>query len=39
MSLAITEHFLWYLPAQAMSLAPVCAMQIVLAGKEELFDV
>jgi uncharacterized protein len=35
----ITEHFLHYSPAQALSLAPDCAIQIVLAGKEELFDV
>lgn len=35
----ITEHFLRYSPAEAMGLAPDCASQIVLAGKEELFDV
>jgi hypothetical protein len=34
----IAEHFLRYSPAQAMNLAPECAFQIVLAGKEELFD-
>jgi pimeloyl-ACP methyl ester carboxylesterase len=34
----ITEHFLRYSPAQALVLAPECAVQIVLAGKEELFD-
>jgi len=35
----ISEHFLRYSPAQAMALAPDCAVQIVLAEKEELFDV
>ena len=35
----IAEHFLRYSPAHALSLAPDCAVQIVLAGKEELFDV
>lgn len=35
----IAEHFLGYSPAQAMSLASDCAIQIVLAGKEELFDI
>jgi len=35
----IAEHFLRYSPARAMSLAPDCAIQIVLAGHEELFDV
>ncbi len=35
----IAEHFLRYSPAEALSLAPDCAIQIVLAGKEELFDV
>jgi uncharacterized protein len=34
----ISDHFLHYSPADAMSLAPDCAMQIVLAGNEELFD-
>jgi uncharacterized protein len=34
----IRDHFLFYSPAQAMALAPDCAMQIVLAEKEELFD-
>jgi len=34
----ITEHFLRYSPARTLSLAPDCAVQIVLAGKEELFD-
>ena len=34
----ITEHFLRYSPAQVLGLAPECAIQIVLAGKEELFD-
>lgn len=34
----ITEHFLRYSPAQALAHAPECAVQIVLAGKEELFD-
>ena len=34
----ISEHFLSYSPAEAMSLAPDCAIQIVLAGNEELFD-
>jgi uncharacterized protein len=35
----IAEHFLRYAPAQTLNLAPDCAVQIVLAGKEELFDV
>lgn len=35
----IAEHFLSYSPSQAMSLALECAIQIVLAGKEELFDI
>jgi pimeloyl-ACP methyl ester carboxylesterase len=35
----IAEHFLRYWPAQTLGLAPDCAVQIVLAGKEELFDV
>ena len=35
----IAEHFLRYAPAQILNLAPDCAVQIVLAGKEELFDV
>jgi uncharacterized protein len=34
----ISEQFLTYSPADAMGLAPDCAMQIVLAGNEELFD-
>jgi pimeloyl-ACP methyl ester carboxylesterase len=36
---ALTEHFLRYSPGQTLSLAPDCAVQVVLAGKEELFDV
>ena len=35
----IAENFLPYSPVQAMSLAPNCAIQIVLAAKEELFDI
>jgi pimeloyl-ACP methyl ester carboxylesterase len=34
----IRDHFLSYSPAEAMNLAPDCALQIVLAGNEELFD-
>jgi uncharacterized protein len=34
----IREHFFSYSPADAISLAPDCAVQIVLAGHEELFD-
>ena len=34
----IAEHFIRFSPAQAMMLAPDCAIQIVLAGKEQLFD-
>jgi uncharacterized protein len=34
----IAEHFLRYSPEQTLSLAPDCAVQIVLAGKEEVFD-
>lgn len=34
----ISDHFLPYSPADAMSLAPDCAIQLVLAGNEELFD-
>jgi alpha-beta hydrolase superfamily lysophospholipase len=34
----IRDHFLTYVPAEAMRLAPDCAFQIVLAGNEELFD-
>ena len=34
----ITENFLRFSPAQAMNLAPDCAIQIVLAGNEQLFD-
>lgn len=34
----VTEHFVRYSPAQALALASDCAVQIVLAGKEELFD-
>ena len=34
----IRDHFLTYVPADAMRLAPDCAFQIVLAGNEELFD-
>jgi pimeloyl-ACP methyl ester carboxylesterase len=35
----VSEHFLRYSPAQTLALAPDCAIQIVLAEKEELFDV
>lgn len=35
----IAEHFLRYSPAQSLMNAPDCAVQIVLARKEELFDV
>jgi len=34
----IAEHFIRYSPAQTLMAAPDCAVQIVLAGKEELFD-
>jgi dienelactone hydrolase len=34
----VAEHFIRFSPAQAMTLAPDCAIQIVLAGKEQLFD-
>jgi uncharacterized protein len=34
----IRDHFMSYSPADAMSLASDCAIQIVLAGNEELFD-
>jgi alpha-beta hydrolase superfamily lysophospholipase len=34
----IRDHFFSYSPAEAMGLAPDCALQIVLAGNEELFD-
>ena len=34
----IRDHFFSYSPADAISLAPDCAVQIVLAGHEELFD-
>jgi hypothetical protein len=32
----IRDHFLWCSPADAMILAPDCAVQIVLAGNEGL---
>ena len=35
----IAEHFLRFSPAQVLSLASDCAVQVVLAGKEELFDI
>jgi len=35
----IAEHFLSFSPAGAMNLRPDCAIQIVLAGKDELFDI
>lgn len=35
----IAEHFLRYSPAEAIERASGCAIQIVLAGNEELFDV
>jgi len=35
----IAEHFLRFSPAQALGLASDCAIQVVLAGKEELFDI
>jgi dienelactone hydrolase len=34
----IRDHFVFFSPAQAMMLAPDCAMQFVLAENEELFD-
>jgi dienelactone hydrolase len=34
----IGDHFLTFVPAEAMRLAPDCAFQVVLAGNEELFD-
>ena len=34
----IRDHFISYSPADAIALAPDCAMQFVLAGNEELFD-
>jgi len=34
----IRDHFLTFVPAEAMRQAPDCAFQIVLAGNEELFD-
>jgi hypothetical protein len=34
----IAEHFIGYSPAQTLLAATGCAVQIVLAGKEELFD-
>jgi hypothetical protein len=34
----IAEHFIGYSPAQILLAATGCAVQIVLAGKEELFD-
>jgi hypothetical protein len=37
-SAPISEHFLGYSPAQAMSLAPDSAIQIVLARKGKLSD-
>jgi len=35
----IAEHFLAFSPATAMNLNPDCAVQLVLAGKDELFDI
>jgi pimeloyl-ACP methyl ester carboxylesterase len=35
----IAEHFLAFSPAGAMNLNSGCAVQIVLAGKDELFDI
>jgi alpha-beta hydrolase superfamily lysophospholipase len=35
----IAEHFIGYSPATTRQLATDCALQIVLAGKEQLFDV
>jgi pimeloyl-ACP methyl ester carboxylesterase len=35
----ITEHFIGYSPATTMQLATDCALQVVLAGNEQLFDV
>jgi uncharacterized protein len=35
----IAEHFLAFSPAAAMNLNPDCALQLVLAGKDELFDI
>ncbi len=35
----IAEHFLRYSPAQSLMNAPDCAVQVVLAGKEQLFDI
>jgi hypothetical protein len=34
----IAEHFIGYSPAQTLLAATGCAVQIVLAGKEELFE-
>jgi len=35
----IAEHFLAFSPAAAINLNPDCALQLVLAGKDELFDI
>jgi pimeloyl-ACP methyl ester carboxylesterase len=35
----IAEHFLGFSPARSLSTASGCAVQLVLAGREELFDV
>jgi pimeloyl-ACP methyl ester carboxylesterase len=35
----ITEHFLTYSPLQSIRMAPDCAIQLILAGKEQLFDI
>jgi pimeloyl-ACP methyl ester carboxylesterase len=35
----ITEHFLSYSPLQSIRSAPDCAVQLILAGKEQLFDI
>jgi pimeloyl-ACP methyl ester carboxylesterase len=35
----IAEHFLAFSPAAAMNLNPAYALQLVLAGKDELFDI
>jgi dipeptidyl aminopeptidase/acylaminoacyl peptidase len=34
----ISERFLRYSPARVMNLNPDCAIQVILAGNEELFD-
>jgi pimeloyl-ACP methyl ester carboxylesterase len=35
----LAEHFIGFSPARSLGLASTCAVQLVLAGRDELFDV